>query len=241
MKKVQIPIKNELLNGTLFYPEKVKEKNPALLFIHGWSSDETGYIPRAEAATKLGFICLTFDLRGHGQSRGDLNTLSANDHLRDVLVAYDFLKKQDGVDPEKITAFGASYGGMLATLLTSKREVWLLAVRAPALYHNDDFTQITKKLVEEREEVFFQNFTPEKENKVLSAIKNFNGDILIIESEHDQIIPHSLIQFFINSVKSHENLTVKVIHKADHQLSDVSYKQALITYLCQWLRNYIKL
>lgn len=240
MKKVQIPIENSFLNSTLFYPENVKEKNPAMIFVHGWSSDETGYAPRAEAVTKLGFICLTFDMRGHGQSRGDLNVLSAKDHLADILAAYDFLATQDGVDPDKIVAFGASYGGMLTTLLTSKREVWLLCVRAPAIYHNNDFTKVTKKLVEEREEVFFQNFLPEKNNMILSAIRNFQNNILIIESEHDQIIPHSIIQLYADSVKNRENMRLEVIHNADHQLSDPSYKQALILYLCQWVQNYIK-
>lgn len=238
MKKISFTVDSQTLRGTLHFPKKLQQTNPSILFIHGWASNETGYYPRAKALTEKGYICLSFNLRGHGTSDGNLSELSPKNHLRDVLAAYDFLAGEKGIDRKKISAVGASYGAFLITILTSKREVYKIALRAPALFYNKNFTMQTEKIVKDREETLFQKFHPDKNNFALSAIKHFTGDILLIESQKDQIIPHQILQFYAkaaNSVKSRgTHLSHKVIHNADHQLSRLKWKKTFITYLTDW-------
>jgi uncharacterized protein len=135
MKKITIATQNnQQLVCSIFYPEKIKDKNSAVIFIPGWTSDESSYHQRAQALSKLGYICLAITLRGHGESSGSLEEFSRADHLEDIIHAYDFLSKQKGVNKENISVVGASYGGYLAAILAGKRSVKHLAMRAPALY-----------------------------------------------------------------------------------------------------------
>jgi pimeloyl-ACP methyl ester carboxylesterase len=107
----------------------------AILFIHGAGSDQSGYQPRAEAASKrLGATCLTFDLGGDGNSGGDGQALSPQDHLQDCVAAFDALLSSDEIDADRVGVCGASYGGFLASMLTASRRVRSLLLRAPGLY-----------------------------------------------------------------------------------------------------------
>jgi cephalosporin-C deacetylase-like acetyl esterase len=38
MKKVSFTVAGQKIVGTLQFPEQIKEKNPAILIIHGWNS-----------------------------------------------------------------------------------------------------------------------------------------------------------------------------------------------------------
>src|ERR671915_1587121 len=79
---------------------------PAVLFVHGWGGNQQQYLSRARAVAELGFICLTFDLRGHARSDQQRETVSREDNLRDLLAAYAALAGQPGVDPKAIGVVG---------------------------------------------------------------------------------------------------------------------------------------
>ncbi len=236
MKNVTIQTgNNQKIKGTLFVPKKLLEKNPAVLFLHGWSSDRQGYRFRAEPLTKLGFICLTIDLRGHGESDGKLEEFSRNDHLQDALAAYDFLASQKNVDPENISVVGTSYGGNLAAMLSGKRSIKNVALRAPALYTNKNLDVPTAKLIADREEDFFEGLRPEENNLSLTGVKNIHGNFAIIESERDQVIPHSIIDMYLEVAGG--NAMHIVIKDADHQLSKGEWKRKFIKHLVEFFKS----
>lgn len=101
-KMISFIVNNKKLRGTLIIPKNIHIGTSAVLFIHGWTSSETGYVPRAQVISKLGYVCLTFSMRGHGESEGKLENLSRDDHLKDCIAAYDFLASQSNVDRKKI-------------------------------------------------------------------------------------------------------------------------------------------
>ncbi|MGI8420594.1 MAG: alpha/beta hydrolase family protein, partial [Candidatus Levyibacteriota bacterium] len=140
MKPVSFEVDGQKLTGTLFYPEQIKTKNPAILFLHGWKSSQKRMIPRAQQLAKLGFICLSFNLRGHGDSEGDRKILSRKDYVDDVIAAYDFLVQQAHVDKERMGIICTSFGAYLGSILTSKRKVKWLVLHAPAGYPDEGFT-----------------------------------------------------------------------------------------------------
>ncbi|MBP9718846.1 MAG: alpha/beta fold hydrolase [Candidatus Levybacteria bacterium] len=236
MKDVTIVTTNKQhIKGTLFLPEKLKEKNSAIILIHGWSSDRQGYTFRAEPLVSMDFICLTIDLRGHGESDGKLDEFSRADHLTDAIAAYDFLAMQKNVDVNNISVVGTSYGGNLAAMLADKRSVKNLILRAPALYTNKDMDTPTAKLIADRKEDFFTDMTPEETNVSLTGVKSIHGKFMIIESEKDQIIPHSIIEFYLRAAG--ENATHKIMIDADHQLSRGEWKREFIQILTKFFEK----
>ena len=91
MQEISFIVDDYKLSGTIFYPEKVKDKNPAILFVHGWTSEKKRSYQYARSLTQLGFICFLFDMRGHGASKGDIQTFTIKEFFNDVLAAYDYL------------------------------------------------------------------------------------------------------------------------------------------------------
>lgn len=241
MNKISFKVNKDALTGTIFYPPKIKKLNPAVLFVHGWQSNQTGYFLRAETVAKEGAICLTFDLRGHGQSAGDLKTFSRKNHLDDVLAAYDFLISQPQVEQNKIGVVGASYGGYLASILTSKRKIKWLVLRAPALCSNTDFDLPTALLIEQKGEDIFRQKTYEENNFAIHSLKNYKNGAVLIECENDQIIPPQIILNYKRTLQNNKNYHYELLMRADHQLSKpenkIGFVKILSKWFCKWLIN----
>lgn len=232
-------VEKQIVRGTLISPKRLAKKNPGVLFIHGWMSNQTGYIPRAEVVSKHGAICLTFDMRGHGKSEGKLRELSRHDHLNDVLTAYDFLVSQQKVDKEKIGIVGASYGGYLASILTSKRPVKWLALRAPALYADESFDTPSGKLTDKSKHAYLKKKHSPSENMALGALRVFAGSVLFIKSENDEEIPKQTIENYLRAM-GRATVTHKIIRGVDHSLSRPEWKQKFIEILCDWIVGMMK-
>ncbi len=238
MNKVEIPSQAGKFRGTLFHPEKSPKRNKAVMFLHGWESNEVGYAPRAQALADIGFTSLTFDLPGHGKSDGDINNLTRREFLDVTISAYDFLLSQN-VDPERIGVVGASFGAYLAVLLTLERKVKWLVLRAPANYEDKGFE--TESQVQFRYE--HPDMTLWRERKLtpgqslpLRALQQYQDDVLIVESGEDVIVPHQSSQNYIDAA-SPSRLTQIVIEGADHPLSQEKWREEFIEILKDYFKD----
>ena len=112
MKTIQFSSEGLRLDADIFYPPNMitGNKYPAILFVHGWISSRDRSYQYAESLASLGYVCIVFDMRGHGTSQGDRLELSSKDFLNDVLVAYDYLANLPEVDSENISANGGLFG-----------------------------------------------------------------------------------------------------------------------------------
>jgi dienelactone hydrolase len=59
-------------------------------------------------------------------------------------------------------------------------------------------------------------------------------DVLIVESEHDDIIPHPAIANYLAAFGKAHSLTYRVIESADHALSEERWQQAYTSLLVNW-------
>jgi uncharacterized protein len=199
----------------LVCPNETAGPAPGVIFIHGWESNQQGYLPRAAALAALGIVGMTFDLRGHGDSplpahARDRRSIAKRDFLADALAAYDFLAAQPQVDRDRIGVVGASLGGYLAALLASRRLVRWLALRAPADYPHDEL------------------------GSAVAALRTFRGDLLIVESGNDAVIPHEVILSYARSLHDSSNVTVAVIEGAAHELHEDEWRRRFIDILTDW-------
>ena len=164
-----------------------------MLFVHGWGGDQQQYVARARELAALGALP---DLR-LARARADASAirigLARGQHAR-CLAAYDFLAGQRNVDSDSIAVVGSSYGGYLAALLTALRPVKWLALRVPALYKDSEWRLPKLQLRREQalEQYRLQPVSPDESN-ALRVCREFTGDVLIVESEHDTVVPHQVI------------------------------------------------
>jgi dienelactone hydrolase len=234
---VEIAVDDQHIEGRLIAGVSA---GPAVLFVHGWGGNQQQYLNRARAVAELGFVCLTFDLRGHARSDGQRELVSREDNLRDLLAAYDVLASQPGADATALGVVGSSYGAYLAAIMTSQRAVQWLALRAAALYNDAGWELPKRKLHEDPEFCAYRRraVAPE-ENRALRACAAFPGDVLIVESEQDDVVPHPVIANYLAAFTRARSLTHRLIKDADHGLSDVSWQRTSTSFLLQWIADRI--
>jgi pimeloyl-ACP methyl ester carboxylesterase len=207
---------------------------PGVLFVQGWGSGQEQYLPRAREIAALGCLGLTFEPRGVARHDAQHETVTREDNLRDVLAAYDLLANQRAVDTSAIGVVGASYGAYLAAILTSLRPVRWLALRAPALYKDEDWDSPKRRLDRDELAAYRRRPLDPEENRALRACASFKGDVLIVESEHDDIVPHPAIANYLAAFGKAHSLTYRVIESADHALSEDRWQQAYTSLLVNW-------
>jgi uncharacterized protein len=103
---------------------------PTVILITGSGQqdrDETimGHKPFAVIADYLsskGIAVLRVDDRGMGKTTGDVMNATSADFAKDVEAGIHFLKKQPGVDTNKIGLIGHSEGGLIAPIIAARRK-----------------------------------------------------------------------------------------------------------------------
>jgi esterase/lipase len=240
MKKIAFAVGTQKNIGHIFLPKKLFDKNPAVLFVHGWTSAQERSFQYAKGLADIGYICMVFDMRGHGVSEGDIKTFTPKDFLEDVFAAYDYLTEVKGVNPDQISVAGSSFGSYLAALLSSKRNVRNLALRVPADYPNEIFDKPKFQNSGSSNDTIVPWRKKERTSKdtyALKAISRFKGQVLIIESEKDTIVPHRTVSNYINAVKNKKKLTHVVMLDAPHSLREGKFRDECEQILVSWFNN----
>lgn len=192
-----------------------------LLFVHGYGSNRRRQTLRAtEVSQRLGHTGLAVDLSGHGDSPGDLRQCTRQDHLRDVVAGYDALAAAE--DVERIGVCAASYGAYLSCLLLGERRIERLLLRAPALYidaegPDPESRQHLRALIDT--------------NAALANLAAFDGDTLVLESEHDEVISRRSIEAYRHAAR---HGTHRVLAGARHALTDDASNAAFLAEIIDW-------
>ena len=235
--KVEIAVDGEHIAGTLISPATTI---PGVLCVHGWGGSQQQYLARAREIAALGCVSLTFDLRGHARNEPQQECVTREDNLADVLAAYDELASHPAVDGSSIAVVGSSYGGYLAAILTTLRPVRWLALRVPALYEDAGWDLPKKQLHKVSDlHAYRRRAVDPRENRALSACSKFRGDVLVVESEHDDIVPHRTIENYVEACTHAHSLTYRVISGADHGLTHTPAQRAYTELLVNWLTEMV--
>ncbi len=237
LENIEIRVDDEQVQGTLLSPTR---KLPAVLFVHGWGGSQQHDLVRAREAAGLGCVCLTFDLRGHESTAAQWETVSREQNLGDLLAAYDWLAGQANVEGSAIAVVGISYGGYLASILTTLRPVRWLALRSPAIY-KDDGWQLPKRELHVDPDLphYRRRDIDPQDNRALRAARGFEGDVLIVEAEHDAVVPHQVMDNYRKAFTAARSLTSRVLADADHGLSEKKAQQDYTGVLVKWLTEMI--
>lgn len=233
---IEIPVDDEAVAGTLLTP---KSKIPGVLFIHGWGGDQAFDLKRATHIAGLGCVCLTFDLRGHAATAAQREAVSRDDNLRDVMAAYDRLAAHPAVENGEVVVVGSSYGAYLGAMLTQLRKVRWLALHVPALYQDDEWFKPKNQLNREVLHAYRSDYVPPEGNRALSACATFPGDVLIVEAEKDDFIPHSTVMSYRSAFRRAHSMTHRIIDGADHAFTPKPAQRAYTSVLTNWITEMI--
>ena len=102
------------LVGYLHKPKgmRASEKRSAIVLCPGFGAHQERFLPEmASHLANSGFMALTFDYRGFGESEGPRWRMIPQEQVKDISSAITFLQLQDSVDGDQIGLHGISFGG----------------------------------------------------------------------------------------------------------------------------------
>ena len=98
----------------------IPAKNGAVIIaVHAYNGNRTGVIYHAKMLADHGYGVLLFDLRAHGESKGDVFAFGW-DADRDIEAAITYLQQRGDVEPGRIGAIGLSVGGEIVLQAATK-------------------------------------------------------------------------------------------------------------------------
>ena len=238
IQKIKIPVNEDtILAGMFLTNSAFFGKRPVILVIHGWTSSMVRYPARVESLIDVGYSALLFDLRGHGESDGQLGNLSPHDHFNDCLAAYDNMIAMENADVDNISVIGSSYGGYLASLLIAKRKVHHLVLSVPALYPNSIFDNPKGLQRSEETTNYRTEFHFAKDDFALHAVNQFKGDLLFIQAEKDEILSPTVMECYKKAAQVH--YTYKEIKGSDHAMHTPGANEERMKIQKEWFNQFI--
>jgi fermentation-respiration switch protein FrsA (DUF1100 family) len=115
------------LVGDVYYPDELQpgDTRAGIVLCHGYTGVKDLYLPdNARVLNEAGYVAMTFDYKGWGESGGERTRLAPFSRVADVQAAMTLLGALPEVDDQRIGLYGTSYGG--ATV------VWAGAIDARA-------------------------------------------------------------------------------------------------------------
>lgn len=128
------------LVGTLHLPAAADGPAPGVVVSGTWTSVKEQMADRyAEAMAARGFVALSFDFTGFGESGGALRDVEDPQRkIADHHAAVTFLARRDEVDPARVAALGVcASAGYTTVNAVADRRVRALALVAPWLHDAD--------------------------------------------------------------------------------------------------------
>ena len=77
------------------------------------------------------------------------------------------------------------------------------------------------------------------DNRALAACAEFGGDVLLVESEQDDYVPHSTLMSYRSAFVSAHSLTHRIVDGADHALSSEESQKAYSSILAAWVSEMV--
>ncbi len=156
MKKTPVTFYSEgcRLVGDIYYPDDLApgERRAGIVLCHGYTGVKDLYLPdNARVLTEAGYVALTFDYKGWGESEGPRSRLAPYGRVADVQAALTFLGTLPEVDPERLGIYGTSYGGatvvwvgavdprakcVVSVVGIGDGRRWMRSVRRPDEFHD---------------------------------------------------------------------------------------------------------
>jgi uncharacterized protein len=158
-------------------PIEGKGKRPVILFAHGNGELIEHWPEFFLPLTRSGIGVYLVEYPGYGRSEG---LPSQKTILETFIAAYDHIVDYPDVDPEHVILFGRSIGGGAVCALAEKR-------RPAAIILMSAFSSVSKMARKFGVPGFFIQDPFDN----LKTVKSFDGPLLVIHGNRDEIIPYS--------------------------------------------------
>jgi pimeloyl-ACP methyl ester carboxylesterase len=210
------------------------EPSPGLLVLPGWDDDGQQQFTALQGALQpKGWTCRRANLPDSDWPAPQREATSREDALRQALD--DYYALSSSLNGGHAVVLGFSFGAYIGAYLAGARPVRGLVLRSPALYPDEDWST-PKEDLDKRDLVEYrQRPHAPSENSALACCARFEGDVLLVDSERDQVIPSPVIASYEAAFLRARSVTRYTLEAADHQLSDPRWQLAYLGVVLRWL------
>lgn len=215
-KNLLLPFKD----GNLIGDEIVTSSPTTILFVHGGAlRGRELLLPLREELAKRGYGSYAFDLKGHGETGGDIKKTSLKEKVEQIahiIRSYSI---------PKTTIIASSMGGYVAVKVAEETAICNLVLLVPAAYDKEayllpfgeGFTDVIRK-----EESW-------RESDAFSALQKFTGNLLVVEAKEDAIIPKEIPKMLYDAAIKARSRNYILLENATHPviLWSVQHKETM--------------
>jgi len=238
---------------TYVYPlARDDEKYPLVVMAHGHggSRNESGsFTMFAEKLAAHGVASIRMDFPGCGDSTESFSNNNLGNMLKDMQASRNYAVAQPQVDSSRVGLFGWSMGGRLAILAAAQDDSYqIIATWAPAAttgagsmvnflggpeaYDDhkaraarDGFVPFTTFWGQEQV-LGVKFFTDMEESAPLEAVKDFEGPLLVLYGDLDDVVLPQVSESLIEAAVNSSEVVRHVVKGADHGLGVFSDEPA---------------
>jgi pimeloyl-ACP methyl ester carboxylesterase len=217
---------------------------PLIVMAHGHGASRNeggGYRTVAEDLAMRGIGSIRMDFPGCGESIEPFTENHLSNMLLDLQASRKFAASQPGVDNERVGLLGFSMGGRLVALLSEIDPTYrVMATWAPAVANGserevhslggpDAYDALRQQAMEQGFAQFTtrwgmdmqlsqQWFTDLEQSKPLDAVRKFEGPLLVIYGDQDDVVPPRISEAAIEAAQNSSEVVRHVIPGAGHDL-----------------------
>lgn len=247
---------SEMLAGILRIPDSRgdgKERLPAIIICHTFhdNKDHEFMVSLWDSLSRQGFICLRFDLSGHGESQGDYRDMTITQDVKDLRAAFDFVSNLEQTDRKRVGILGHSTGGIDAILFSAGhkevKSIAVLSARADIQefidsymdkYQQEEWKRTGRAEFYGMEEVSADFLRDAERYEILEEIKNVKCPMMIVHGTEDARVPFEDARELFNHAK--EPKRIELIEGADHHFSEPGHRQELLEILGDWFSRTLR-
>jgi pimeloyl-ACP methyl ester carboxylesterase len=225
---------NIKLSGTLTEPEG-KGPFPAVILITGSGAQNRNeellghkpFLVIADYLTRNGIAVLRYDDRGVGKSQGNYATATSADLATDAEAAFNFLRKEPGIDHDLIGLAGHSEGGLIAPIVASsdKGIAFIISLAGPGVNG--------EKLID-KQNMDISLASGADKKKIEEGISINNKLFAILKNEPDNAKAHEEINETYKKILEKENMSSEEV---DQKLKQLNKNLNPLSYT--WLRYFL--
>ncbi|MEG4505045.1 alpha/beta fold hydrolase [Microcoleus sp. F6_B4] len=198
-----------------------------VLYLHGNASNVGANVEHAHRFHRLGLSVFAIDYRGYGKSQGDFP--SESQVYEDAQLAWDYLVKQRGINPNQIYIYGHSLGGAIAIDLAVRHP------EAAGVIVEGSFTS-TRAMVNFQKGLFWMfpiDFLLTQRFDSLSKVDRLQMPVLFIHGTADSVVPAQMSKKLFDAAPEPKQLYIVPDggHTNVAQIGGAEYLQILSQFL----------
>lgn len=226
----------------------VEDSNSVVILGHGYASSKESRTNKAlEERLNLSKIStISYDVYGHGESKGKLEDLTITKAVNSLLAAYQFAKNKDY---KNIGLSGSSFTGIVSLIASTKARFSVLALKCPVFDSKklwdsrlsaDEIEQwkTDGHIVRFKNKMSFELYKDASQYDMNKVAASISIPTLVVHGDSDNTVPLSQAKELVDNLSGEKKLII--IKEADHFFKNQENFEEMVDHITEWFVSHMQ-